>query len=68
MCMPSTPAARPGPLPMMPAPQTPNLAAADGTRNDTAALLANKGRDSLRIDATTAVPGATPGNGLNIGS
>lgn len=67
MCMPHIPGT-PAKAVLATPPTVAAMAAADGTRNDSSAILANKGRDSLRIDSTVAVPGATPGNGLNIGS
>ena len=68
MCTPGSPAAAPAPLPLMPPPAVAQMAGASegNNRNDSAALAANRGRSSLRIDKTQSVPGATPGNGLNI--
>ena len=68
MCL-STPSAPPPPPPPAPAVPTPDLAKsapAEGmTSKDAAALSANRGRGSLRIDRTQPDTGST-GSGLNI--
>lgn len=70
MCMstPSAPAAPP-PLPAQAPPTLAILKPAtdDGSRSTSAALAANRGRSSLRIDRTQNAPGAA-GSGLNIPS
>ena len=70
MCMSADTPPTAAPMPLQPPPPVVKLAGAagDGTRNDSAALAANRGRSSLRIDKSTNVPGASAGNGLNIPS
>lgn len=73
MCMGGS-APKPQPAPPPPAPPAPpapptTMAPADGSnrRTDSSALMANRGRASLRIDRTAPNTGSS-GGGLNIPS
>ena len=60
------PPAAPPPAQAAPAPDTAQIAPAEGTnRKDASSLSANRGRGSLRIDRTQPDTGST-GSGLNI--
>lgn len=62
----SSPPKAPPPTPAPPPPEIPILKTAEqDTSRNTAALKANKGRSSLRIDRTQNAPGSA-GSGLNI--
>lgn len=68
MCLstPSAPPPPPPPAPAVPMPDLARIAPAEGlNRKDAAALSANRGRGSLRIDRTQPDTGSV-GSGLNI--
>lgn len=68
MCFgPDSPPPAPPPLPAQAPPPVNKLEGAEGGNATTAALAANRGRSSLRIDKTVNAPGAA-GSGLNIPS
>lgn len=72
MCMgggSTPPPAPPPPAPPAPPPPPSTMAPAEGTnrRQDSSALMANRGRASLRIDRTAPSTGSS-GGGLNIPS